>query len=141
MSNGNNMSNVTDKLHEAIINEKFFDICGLLTSGADPNAVIECSYGEIKRSNGEIETGNAPLHMMTEKCVLWAVLILISWDAEKDKKNDAGNTPLHIAARRGWESIFWNLVVHGADLNITNNKGQTPADVARKYGNTQPILG
>lgn len=142
MSNGNNPSDITKELHNAVIEEDICNICKLLGDhNANPDAKIEGQNGEIKGPNGEIETENTPLHVMTEKGVLVVVLILIRFGACVNVKNSLENTPLHIAARKGWESITWHLVMGGADSTLVNAKKQTPSVVAKEHGNTSLIAG
>ncbi|MCR4556007.1 MAG: ankyrin repeat domain-containing protein [Alphaproteobacteria bacterium] len=83
------------------------------------------------------EKGNTPQHLAAKKGNLRLLDLLISKEADKEKKNKAGDTPLLIAAKK-IPQLYDMLVLYEADINTQDVNGDTPLLIAVK--NNMPFL-
>jgi palmitoyltransferase len=76
--------------------------------------------------------GNTPLHLACRNACESAVMALIAWRSELDRKELAsGMTPLHLAVLSGNGRIVKKLLLKGCDRSIKDNNGKLALDMAR----------
>ena len=83
--------------------------------------------------------GNSLLMLASYNGNLETVLMLISFGAFVDKKNDRGQTPLAGVCFKGYFDIVKALVEAGANINENNGLGTTPLTFASMFGHSKIV--
>jgi len=110
------MTNLNEKLFEAVEQDKIDEVLELIEKGADTEA--------------RNEWGNTPLHTACCYNNNEIVLALIEKGADIEARNNIGWTPLHIACHNGKTEIALKLIEKGADIGARSNADSTPFDWA-----------
>ena len=81
--------------------------------------------------NGESNTGDHPLHVMTKRGRLDVAMKLVFQDVDVNAAGSYGDTPLHMAAAEGHINFVKMLLIFGADKGLLNHRGETALTAAR----------
>lgn len=144
----------------AIINNKYNIVEYLLTLKPDLNVVIAnwkaIHYAVAVRSlqiakiildtdptqiNSLTTNCSTPLHMAVSTDNYQMMLLMLSFGADVNARNDCGATPLHLTARVHLDrqmkfNMGLALYAFGADLNAKDNSGQTYFELEKLIGSS-----
>ena len=113
----------------------------LLSAGAQVNvylaplglAIMEHNQSapELLMANGAGPDLSLLYEVASFRGDIWQIDLLLSYEADFDRRDAEGNNALHHAAMDGMScDVIETLVKHGSDVNAVNSNGETPLLVA-----------
>lgn len=134
------MTHYPSKLHKAVMETNHSLLLQLLSNGEDPN-VIGCIGNWIR---GACINNRTPLHCASKRGDIRSIVILLTFRADPNCRDEDGYTPLHYVCQQ-YPGIIPNeellhslevLVDYGADVRAKTTLGQlSPIEVAERCDN------
>lgn len=141
---GETQEQLNAKLLKACHEGRAVKVQGLITCGADVNAVDKNGNSVLHITLSSPHVEKAPDSTPSSPSLLFhghpeIAMALIAEGANIDARDEHNNTALHLAARYGHTDAVNKLIAEGADIHATNEDGNTALHLAARSGHVHIV--